>query len=175
MGWLYHRNYVGPDRRGGRFHIRFFERREAQAGAGTRASIADMVGNFVARGRKWVDTLGYFGPDRRTGAFSHFFLERRSFNAAGPTPTLRAALRQLRMRVLDAEASEGRFTLQERLLATALLADVHGRPSIGDLLIDIARRLEDADDESHLSAVLQAELLSAEAALDETASAERGV
>src|SRR6185295_10937424 len=107
MNWLYHRNYVGPNRRSGRFHVRFLERRDRTQAAGTRTSVQDVLHELFARGLKWVDAITYFGPDRRSGAFSHFILERRRLEAAGHPPRLQAALRQLRVRVLNTSNAEG--------------------------------------------------------------------
>ena len=166
MNWLYHRNYVGPNRRSERFHVRFFERRDRSQDAGTRASVRDVLHEVFARGLKWIDVASYFGPDRRTGAFSHFFLERRRDETAGHPPALAAALRQLRVRVLNANSTDGRRALQQRLTATALLADAQGRPAIGDVLTQLAERLKAAEVGSDVSAMLQAELLKAEAMLD---------
>lgn len=167
MNWLYHRNYVGPDRRGARFQARFIERRGKAEEASGRASLRGALKDLFARGLKWVDSISYFGPDRRSGAFSHFFFERRRHGAAGPPPTLQAALRQLRVRVLDAEGADGRRALCERLLATSLLADARGQPAIGDLLARLASELERSDGAGHVSVALQAELLKAEAMLDQ--------
>jgi hypothetical protein len=172
MGWLHNRNYVGPDRRSGRFEVRFRERRDRDAQTETRASLRGAIGQLFARGLKWVDTMSYFGPDRRTGAFSHFFLERRKREAVGAPPTLAGALRQLRMRTLEAETEDGRRSLQERLNATALLADAQGHSEIGDLLTRLAEALESGA--SDLSILVQSELLNAEAMLDAAAMRARG-
>jgi len=171
MGWLFHNSYFGPDRRSGRrFEIRFLERRKrAPSEAGSRASLRGRLRELFARGLRWVDTLSYFGPDRRSDQFSHFILERRKDDAAGPPPPLHVALRQLRMRVLEAETSEGRKALRDRLIATGLLADAQGRTAIGDLLTRLAERM-DAAGEADVSAMLQEDLLTAEAMLGDLAA-----
>jgi len=161
MGWLFHRKYVGPDRRGGRFQIRFFERRGLHGDGGESPKSA--LRALFERGVKWIDAATYFGPDRRSGAFSHFILERRRHHAAGNPPPLHIALRQLRVRVLEAETAEGRSALRERLTATAMLAYAHGNSAIGDHLTGLARRLEDAGED--FAARLQSELIAAEALL----------
>jgi hypothetical protein len=166
MNWLYHRNYVGPNRRSERFQVRFLERRDRAQDPGTRASVRETLHELFARGLKWIDVSSYFGPDRRTGVFSHFFLERRHLEAAGHPPALRAALRQLRVRVLNASSDNGRRALHQRLTATAVLADAQGHPAIGDLLSQLADTLESAKVSGDMSAVLQPELLKAEAMLD---------
>lgn len=169
MGWLYHRNYFGPDRRNGGFEVRFLERRAREPGTGTRASLQGVLRDLFARGLRWVDVTSYFGPDRRSGAFSHFFLERRRHKAAGAPPPLHAALRQLRVRLLEVESAEGRGALRERLIATALLADAQGRAGIGDLLMQLAGRLETTGEDPQLMTTLQSELLVAEAMLGDAA------
>ncbi len=163
MAWLYHRNYFGPDRRVGGFSVRFLERRKRVEDTGSRTSLQGVLGDLFARGLKWIDIASYFGPDRRSGAFSHFILERRRDQAVGTPPPLHAALRQLRVRVLDAETAEGRRALKDRLTATALLADAQGRTAIGDRLARLAAQLESTSVD--LSATLQSELLAAEAML----------
>lgn len=165
MNWLYHRNYVGPDRRAGRFQVRFFERRDRTQEAGTRASVQGVLHELFARGLKWIDVSSYFGPDRRSGIFSHFILERRRLKTASHPPTLQAALRQLRMRVLNADSADGRQSLQQRITATAVLADAQAHAAIGDLLMQLANKLETANRD--MSAELQSELLRAEAMLDQ--------
>jgi hypothetical protein len=76
------------------------------------------------------------------------------------------ALRQLRVRLIEAETVEGRGVLKDRLIATALLADAQGRTVIGDRLTRLAEQLETTDGELSLPA-LQSELLAAEAMLHE--------
>jgi hypothetical protein len=165
MAWLYHRNYFGPDRRGGRFHVRLLERRKQDGGQENRVSLQGVLRDLFVRGLKWVDVASYFGPDRRSGAFSHFIMERRRRQSVGSPPPLHAALRQLRVRLLDAETSEGRRALQERLTATALLADAQGRTRIGDHLMRLAEAL--GRGEGDVAARLQSELLTAEAMLQD--------
>lgn len=162
MGWLYHRGYVGPNRRSERFQVRFVERRREDA-TETRESLGATLKQMAQRGLQWVDHLNYFGPDRRGGAFSHFFFERRKESAAGTPPPLHAALRQLRVRGLEADNADARDALRERLTATALLADAQGRTDIGDILTDLASKL--GADESELATLMQSELLRAAAML----------
>lgn len=172
MGWLYHRTYVGPDRRAGRFHVRFFERRKDGEDTGTRASVQSALRDLFSRGLKWVDVISYFGPDRRSGAFSHFFRERRRHETTGLAPPLRAALRQLRVRVLELKSADGGRALQERLIATAILADAQGRAAVGDALMRLADRLAAAAPGEDLSGALQSQLLAAEAMLDDAGARE---
>lgn len=171
MDWLYHRKYFGPNRRKGRFEMRFLERRKRDASPGTRASLQSVLRELFERGLIWVDAASYFGPDRRASAFSHFVLDRRRRNVAGAPPPLHAALRQLRMRVLEADDPTRRSTLKERLIATALLADAQGFTEIGDKLARLAEALDGADADKPASDVLPAELLAAEALLADAPSA----
>lgn len=167
MAWHYHRKYFGPDRRGGRFEVRFLDRRKrGDEAAGSRVSLQAALRDLFEHGLRWVDVASYFGPDRRSGAFSHFILERRRHHAAGSPPPLHAALRQLRVRLLDVETAEGREALKERLIATALLADAQGRTEIGDHLLSVAEML--AEPCADVASALQSKLLAAEAMLHDT-------
>lgn len=164
MGWLYHHRYVGPDRRSEGFQVRFIERRkEGDSGA----SIGESLKQLAARGLRWVDHFNYFGPDRRGDAFSHFFFERRKHSSVGTPPPLHAALRQLRVRVLEAENADARHGLRERFTATAVLAHAQGRTEIGDLLNDLANALEEVESDLDLTSHIQAELLRASAMLSD--------
>jgi hypothetical protein len=168
MSWLYHRNYIGPERRGGRFAVRFLERRKNRDDNGSQGSIQDSVRTVFARGLKWIDVSAYFGPDRRSGVFSHFILERRRQDSATTPPPLHAALRQLRVRVLEASNCEGRAAYRDRLIATAILAEAQGRTAIGDSLLGLAEALTDATDDADLSGALQTQLIAIEAMLGES-------
>lgn len=165
MGWLFRPQYFGPDRRSDGFQVRFVERRREQD-KGSRAGLQSALKEVCASGLRWVDHFNYFGPDRRGDVFSFFFLERRKVKGDGPPPPLHAALRQIRMRVLDAEDAAARDSLRQRLIATAILADAQQRTDIGDLLMKLARVLEQqpgafADPRQ----VLHSELIRAEALL----------
>ena len=153
MAWVYHRHYVGPDRRSNQFTVRFIERRR-ESEAGTRASVHSTLRQLLSHGMRWVDHLNYFGPDRRGREFSFFFLERRHEENAGQPPPLHAALRQLRMRVLDAHDATGRYILRERFIATALLADAQGLGQIGDALMNIASALDGPCEEGNDSRLM---------------------
>jgi hypothetical protein len=161
MGWLFNPKYFGPDRRAGKFQVRFLERRRTQD-AGSRETLQSVLPQLRSRGMRWVDHANYFGPDRRS-VFSVFFLERRKEQADGSPPPLHAALRQLRMRVLDADDAQSRTLLCERLIATAILADSQGHTRIGDLLVSLAHHLEEQADDADPRQVLHAELNRAEA------------
>lgn len=162
MGWLFHPSYFGPDRRAGKFQMRIVERRRA-ASTGSRTALQSVLPQLRARGLRWVDHANYFGPDRRS-LFSVFFLERRKEKCEGPPPPLHAALRQLRVRSLDANDEMGRTALCDRLIATAILADSQGYTRIGDLLANLARELENpAEENGEPMQLLHTELNRAEA------------
>jgi hypothetical protein len=157
VGWLYRPSYFGPDRRSSRFQLRFIDRRR-EIDAGTRASLRTSLKRLAATGLRWVDHLNYFGPDRRRDGFSLFILERRRHSSVGAPPSLHAALRQLRVRSLETENDDARHALCERVTATAVLADAQGRSDIGDLLAELARKL-DSTESGDLANVVQTELL----------------
>ena len=72
----------------------------------------------------WVDCDTYFGPDRRAKAGGLRLVERRKHDCAGVPPPLNVAMRNLRLRALDAHgASAGEFA--QRAASTALLAEMH--------------------------------------------------
>jgi len=160
--WLFRKTYFGPDRRGAKFQVRFIERRKDND-TGTRKTLQSSMREIAQQGMRWVDHLNYFGPDRRAEAFSFFFLERRKEDASGTPPPLHAALRQLRVRIHEADNPAKREALCERLLATALLADAQGRTEIGDLLMALARTIEDAPAEADPRDALQELMNQAEA------------
>jgi hypothetical protein len=166
--WLYRHSYFGPDRRSNRFQVRFLERRR-EDDAGSRASLKASLKKLAAQGLRWVDHFNYFGPDRRGDAFSHFFLERRRQAHVGTPPPLHTALRQLRVRVLEVDNEEARKVLRERVTATAILADAQGRTDIGDLLTDLACKLDGGA--KGLTALVQSELLRASTMLGDAAQA----
>lgn len=68
--------------------------------------------------------------------------ERRRKDFAGPPPSLRAALRQLRVRVIDAHGATGRAAFVARLLGTSLLANIQGHGPVGDMLMGLARKIQ---------------------------------
>lgn len=69
----------------------------------------------------WVDHANYFGPDRRRKLGGMRLRERRRYDCAGSPPPLPTALRQLRMRILEARGAEA-ATLSDRALGVAMLA-----------------------------------------------------
>jgi hypothetical protein len=71
----------------------------------------------------WIDLETYFGPDRRHAHDGLRILERRRANRAGSPPPLATALRQLRLRVLDARGP-GVSAFVNRVHGTAALADL---------------------------------------------------
>jgi hypothetical protein len=76
----------------------------------------------------WVDTETYFGPDRRQHSGLRFN-ERRQDDYVGTPPPLSTALRQLRLRVLDAQG-EGVSAFVNRVEGTAVLAEMQNEPEV---------------------------------------------
>jgi len=85
----------------------------------------------------WVDQDSYFGPDRRRKAGGLRVRERRRYNYAGQPPSLPIALRQLRMRVLDARGPAASH-FADRTQAVALLAQMQGQYDASDGLASLA-------------------------------------
>jgi hypothetical protein len=77
----------------------------------------------------WVDNDTYFGPDRRQTDRGLRWLERRQENRAASPPPLSTALRQLRLRVLDAQGP-GVNAFVDRVEGTAALAQMHNEPEV---------------------------------------------
>lgn len=73
----------------------------------------------------WVDHENYFGPDRRHKLGGLRVRERRRYDYAGSAPPLNTALRQLRMRILDAQGPAA-AALSDRARAVASLAMMQG-------------------------------------------------
>lgn len=86
----------------------------------------------------WVDHQGYFGPNRRAKRGGMRLRERRGEDCAGRPPYLQTALRQLRMRVLEAHGAAGVGAFAERAKAVALLADARGEREASLLLSHLA-------------------------------------
>ena len=90
----------------------------------------------------WVDYKGYFGPDRRGGRRGGRLLNRRKeADVASRPPSLRTALRQLRMRVLETQTPAGAEEFVQRVQATVTLAAIHDEPKVGDMLSRMALHL----------------------------------
>lgn len=79
----------------------------------------------------WVDHANYFGPDRRRKSGGLRMRERRRYDYAGNPPPIATALRQLRMRVLDATGT-GLDAFITRACAVAQLADFQNEPDTAD-------------------------------------------
>jgi hypothetical protein len=90
----------------------------------------------------WVDNTSYFGPDRRCERTMRM-LERRRENYAGPAPSLSMAMRQLRMRVLDAQGAQA-APFAERLRGVAQLARMQNEPGVANALGQLATGLANA-------------------------------
>lgn len=84
----------------------------------------------------WVDQKCYFGPDRRRVRALRL-RERRRIDCAGPPPPLATALRQMRMRVLDARGASAE-AFADRAQSLALLAQSQDEPDAADCLSSLA-------------------------------------
>lgn len=87
----------------------------------------------------WVDHQSYFGPDRRVKPVGLRLKERRRMNCANSPPPLSTALRQLRMRVLDAQGS-GAKTFADRAHGCAILAEMNAEHDAADALSAMAMK-----------------------------------
>ncbi len=85
----------------------------------------------------WVDYKGYFGPDRRKARAGVRLRDRRHEDYAGRPPCLRTALRQLRMRVLEAHGQAGMNEFLQRLHGVILLAEAHKEPKVVRMLTSL--------------------------------------
>lgn len=91
----------------------------------------------------WVDQDTYFGPDRRRKSAGLRVRERRRYNYAGQAPSLPIAMRQLRLRVLDAQG-ERAVTFAERIRGTAQIAQSHHESGVSSVLNGLANQLSAA-------------------------------
>lgn len=85
----------------------------------------------------WVDQQSYCGPDRRRQRAGLRMRERRHDNCAGPPPPLATAMRQLRLRVLDAHGADMDAFIT-RAHAVAMLARSHGAHAVAAALLNLA-------------------------------------
>jgi hypothetical protein len=88
----------------------------------------------------WVDHESYFGPDRRRKHGGLRMRERRRYDYAANPPPVPTALRQLRMRVLDA-AGAGVNGFAARAQGVAQLAEMQHEPDAADALRAMARKV----------------------------------
>ncbi|MEZ6022957.1 MAG: hypothetical protein R3C16_05990 [Hyphomonadaceae bacterium] len=84
----------------------------------------------------WVDHKNYFGPDRRKKRGMRL-RERREYDYGGNPPSLSAAVRQLRMHVIEAHGPEAEKFI-ERLEAVAALAESAEETTAAALLRRVA-------------------------------------
>jgi hypothetical protein len=85
----------------------------------------------------WVDHQNYFGPDRRRVRAALRLRERRHDDCAGTPPPLTTALRQLRMRVIEARGP-GAAVFADRAHSVALLAQMNSEYEASDTLSSLA-------------------------------------
>jgi hypothetical protein len=86
----------------------------------------------------WIDHDSYFGPDRRRKPSGLRMREQRRYNLAANPPSLPIAMRQLRLRVLDARGASAK-AFADRALATAVLAQMQHEMNASDALSSLAR------------------------------------
>jgi hypothetical protein len=89
----------------------------------------------------WVDHKNYVGPDRRKKRGMRLG-ERREYDYGGNTPSLSAAVRQLRMHVLDAHGQDGSKKFVARVKAVAWLAEQVNELKAAAHLLKIAQVME---------------------------------
>lgn len=111
----------------------------------------------------WVDHQNYFGPDRRHARAGLRLHERRHDDCAGTPPPLATALRQLRLRVIDARGP-GAAIFADRAQSLALLAQMHNEEEVSGALSSLARTAVRARD-NDVRPILYAGLDRAQAAL----------
>jgi hypothetical protein len=92
----------------------------------------------------WVDQNSYFGPDRRKQRGGMRMRDRRHDNLVGRPPCLRTALRQLRMRVIDAEGQAGLNTFIQRTQGVITLAQEHREVEVVRMLQSMCLQLNRA-------------------------------
>lgn len=85
----------------------------------------------------WVDQESYFGSDRRCKLGGLRVRERRRYDYASTPPSLPIAMRQLRLRVLDARGPGAR-QFADRAQSTALLAQMNHEYEASDELSSLA-------------------------------------
>ncbi len=89
----------------------------------------------------WVDQQSYFGPDRRRQRGGLRMRDRRSDNLAGRPPCLRTALRQLRLRVIDAYGPSGMNAFIQRTQGVIVLAEQHREAEVVRMLSSMSAQL----------------------------------
>jgi hypothetical protein len=92
---------------------------------------------------RWVDNDSYFGPDRRQHGGGLRLTERRRNDCAATPPPLSTALRQLRLRVLDAQGP-GVSAFADRVQGTAVLAQLQHEPEVAFELNTLSMTLNSA-------------------------------
>ncbi|MBY0564108.1 MAG: hypothetical protein K2P58_07970 [Hyphomonadaceae bacterium] len=103
----------------------------------------------------WIDYESYCGPDRRHHAVMRW-RDRRRINLASAPPPFDTALRQLRMRIIDARGVRA-DALASRAQAVAILARMQGETEAAAALLSfaaLAARGRDTDVRTALHASL---------------------
>ena len=95
----------------------------------------------------WVDHQCYFGADRRTARAGMRMRERRHEDYAGRAPCMSTALRQLRIRVIDARGKAGVSAFVDRTNAVARLASLNSEHEAAQILLSLAATIARARDQ----------------------------
>lgn len=90
----------------------------------------------------WVDHPAYIGPDRRRRAHGLRLLDRRRRSALTDPPTLAAALRRLKLMVLDLDKPEPIARFAQLSAAYSQLCAAKGRPDIAGVLRELAVQID---------------------------------
>ncbi|MBX3429871.1 MAG: hypothetical protein KF779_09835 [Hyphomonadaceae bacterium] len=94
---------------------------------------------------KWVDDPKYYGPDRRRRNVDPRRPDRRNGDGASvAAPSIAMAIRQLRMRLLDANTPRGLADLRDRIKGIAQLATLQNKHQAAQLLTKLHTALGDS-------------------------------
>ena len=93
----------------------------------------------------WVDETHYFGPDRR-GSRKLRLLDRRREDLAGQPPSLKCALRRLRVQAMVVIDPDSLRLFRDRVAATKALADELGLSAPSAMIAELHRGLFSAAD-----------------------------
>jgi hypothetical protein len=90
----------------------------------------------------WVDHVRYYGPDRRERRLGLRLNERWRKTAVTDPPAVRTALRHLKVRVAETDQPAGMEAFCRRARSVALLANAYAQRPVGDVLMNLVRKLE---------------------------------
>ncbi|MEZ5958270.1 MAG: hypothetical protein R3C27_13785 [Hyphomonadaceae bacterium] len=93
---------------------------------------------------KWVDDPKYYGPDRRRRTVDPRRPERRNGDEfSGAEPSVAMAIRQLRLRLIDANTPRGLTEVRSRISGIAQLATLQNKHEAAQLLTKLHLALGD--------------------------------